>query len=82
MAQDTAHAKQHTERAHQWTGAKWPRTPHKQNNTPSEHTAEQEPSGPGHRTCGTTNHAGTPVNTSQGAQDTAHAIQHTERSHR
>ena len=58
-AQDTAHAKQHTERR----------------------TAEQEPSGPGHRTRNTTHRAGTPVNRSQVAQDTAHAKQHTERAH-
>ena len=50
VAQNTAQAKQHTERGHQRTGAKWFRTPHKQNNAPSAHTGEQEPSGPGHRT--------------------------------
>ena len=33
VAQDTAHATQHTERAPRCTGAKWPRTPHTQNNT-------------------------------------------------
>ena len=82
MAQDTAHAKQHTERAHRWTGAKWPMTPHKQNKAPSRHTGEQEPSGAGHRTRSTTQHAATPVNRSQGTQDTAHATQHTALAHR
>ena len=48
----------------------------------SENTGEQEPSGPGHRTRNTTHRAGTPVNRSQEAQDTAHAKQHTERAHR
>ena len=51
-------------------------------NTPSGHTGEQEPSGPGHRTHNTTNQAGTPVNRGQLAQDTAQAKQHTERAHR
>ena len=51
-------------------------------NTQSGHTGEQEPSGPGHRTRNTTNRAGTPVNSSQVAQDPAHATQHTERAHR
>ena len=41
-------------------------------NTPSGHTGEQEPSGPGHRTSKTTHRAGTPVNRSQVAQNTAH----------
>ena len=36
FAKDTAHATQRTERAHRWTGAKWPRTPH------TQHTGEQE----------------------------------------
>ena len=49
MAQDTAQAKQHTERAHP-TGAKWPKTLHTQSNAPNWHTGEQEPSGSGHRT--------------------------------
>ena len=43
-----------------------------QNNTPSGHTGEQEPSGPGHRTREAKHRAGTPVNRSQVAQDTAH----------
>ena len=33
MAQDTAHARQHAERAHPKTGTKWPRTPHTGDNT-------------------------------------------------
>ena len=73
MAQDTAHPTQHTERAKRSTGAKWPRTQHGQSNTPSGHTGEQEPSGPGHRTRNTTHLADTPVNGSQVAQDTAQA---------
>ena len=81
VAQDTAHPAQHAERAHWLTGAKWPRTPHKQNDAPSGHTGEQEPSGPGHRTSKTTHQAGTPVNRSQVAQDTAHATQHAEPAH-
>ena len=81
-AQDTAYAKQRTERAHRLTGAMGSRTPHTQNNTPSGHTGEHEPGGPGHRTRNTTHRAGTPVNRSQGAQDIAHATQHTERAHR
>ena len=81
MAQDTAHARQRTERAHRCTRANWPRTPHTQHNTPSVHTAGQEPSGPGHCTCKTTHRAGTTLNRSQVAQDTAHTAQHTERAH-
>ena len=72
MAQDTAQAKKRAERAHRGTGAKWPRTLHKQNNAPSGHTGELEPSGRGHRTSKTTHQAGTPVKRSQVAQDTAH----------
>ena len=53
-----------------------------QNNTPSGRTGEQEPGGPGHRTRNRTHPAGTSVNRSQVAQDTAHAKQHTERAHR
>ena len=34
-------------------------------NTPSGHTGEQGPSGPGHRTSESTHQAGTPVNRSQ-----------------
>ena len=82
MAQDTAHTKQHTEQTHRYTGAKCPSTPNTQHNKPSGRTGEQEPSGPGHRTRNATNHAGTPVNRSQVAQDTAQANQHTERAHR
>ena len=71
MAQDTLHARQRTERAHWCTGAKWPRTPHTQHNTPSGHSGEQEPSRPGHRKRNATHRTGTPVNRSQLAQDTA-----------
>ena len=39
--------------------------------TPSVPTCEAEPSGQGHRTRNTTNEAGTPVNRSQPAKDTA-----------
>ena len=53
-----------------------------QHNTQSGHTGEQEPSDPGHRTRNTTHRAGTLVNRSQVAQDTAHAKQGTERAHR
>ena len=82
MAQDTAHATQHTGRAHRRTGAKWPRTLHTQHNTPSEHTGEQKPRGPGHRTRKATHQAGAPVKRSQVAQDTAPATQHTQRAYR
>ena len=82
MAQDTARRKQKTEQADRWTGAKWPKTPHTQSNTPSGRTDEREPSGPEHRTRKATHRAGRPVNRSQGAQDTAHGKQHTERAHR
>ena len=43
-----------------------------QHNTPSEHSGEQEPAGPGHRRRTTANRAGTPVNRSPADQDTAH----------
>ena len=43
-----------------------------QRNAPSEHTGEQEPTGPGDSTRNTTHRGGTPVNRSQVAQDTAH----------
>ena len=79
-AQDTANATQNTELARWCTGAKGLRTPHTQSNAPSRHTGEQEPSSPGHRRRYTTNRAGTPVNRSQGAQDTANATQDTERA--
>ena len=49
-------------------------------NTPSEHSVEQEPSGPGKCARNTGHRAGTPVNRSQVAQDTAHAAQSTERA--
>ena len=61
MAEDTAHAAQRTEWAHRGTRAKLPRTPHTQCNKPSEHTGEQEPSGPGQRTSNTAQRAGTPL---------------------
>ena len=51
-------------------------------NTPSGHTGEEEPSGPGHHTRKAAQRAGTPVNRSQVARDTAQAQQHTERAHR
>ena len=51
-------------------------------NTLIGHTGEQEPRGPGHRTRKGTHRAGTPVNRSQVARDTAEAKQHTERAHR
>ena len=51
-------------------------------NTQSGHTGEQEPSGPGHRTRNTTNHAGAPVSRSQVAQHTADAKQRTQQAHR
>ena len=80
MAQDTAHATQDTERVHRGTEAKQPRTPRTQYHPPSGHTGEQEPSGPEHRTRNKTHQAGTPMNRSQGARDTAHTTQHTERA--
>ena len=58
------------------------RTRNPQHNTPRAHTGEQEPSGPGHRTPNTTHRAGTPVNRSELAQDTAHATEHTRPAHR
>ena len=81
VAQDTAHATQHTERAHQLSGAKYPRTPHTQQHTPSEHNRDQQPRGPGHRTRNTTHRVSVLVNGNQVAQDTAHAKQRTERAH-
>ena len=53
-----------------------------QQNTLSEHTAEPEPSGRGHRTRNTTGGANTPVKRSQAVHDTAHARQRAERAHR
>ena len=72
---------QHIERAHRRTGAKSPRTPHAQHNTQRGHTGEQDQSAPGHRTHNTTHRAGTPVNRSQVARDTAQAKQQTEHAH-
>ena len=51
-------------------------------NTRSRHTGEQEPRGPGHRTHNTKHLANTPGDNSQVAQDTARALQCTERAHR
>ena len=82
MDQDTAHAAKHTERTQRCTGAQLPRRPHTKHNTPSVHTAEQEPTGPGHRTRNTTRRAWTPLSSSQVAQDRSHATQHAERAHR
>ena len=55
-------------------------TPHMQRTARSEHTGEQEPSGPGHHTRKTMHRAGTLVNRSQVAQNTAHTTHHTERA--
>ena len=57
-------------------------TPHRQQEAPSEHTGEQEPSVLGHRTCDARHRACTPVNRSQVARDTAQAKQHTKQAHR
>ena len=65
VAKDSAHATQHTERAHRGTGAKWPRTSNTQHNTLSGHTVERERSCHKHRTGNTTHPAGTPVSSSQ-----------------
>ena len=68
-----------------WTSgcpAATPRARNAQQNTPTEHTAEQKPRGPGHRTPNKTHRAGTPENKGEGTQDTEHAAQHTERAHR
>ena len=51
-------------------------------NTPGGHTGEQEPRGPGPDTRNTTHRAGTPVNRSQVARDTAQAKQRTKRANR
>ena len=51
MAKDTAHAPQHTERAHRGSGVQWLRrahTQHKHTNAQSGRTGEKEPSGQGH----------------------------------
>ena len=78
MTKNTAHTRQHTGHAHGRRGVKCPRTPQTHHNTASLHTGDQEPSGPGHRTCNTTHGACIPVNRSQVAEDTAQATQHTE----
>ena len=81
MAQDITHATTHTERAHLRTEAKGPRTPYMQHNTPSQHTGEREPRGPKHRTRKATHGAGTHLNRSHVAEDTAQAKHRTERAH-
>ena len=78
-AKDTGHARQHTERAHWGIGAKGPRAPHTQHT--ERYTDSKEPSGQRHRTHNTTDRAGTPVNRSQVATETARATQHTQRAH-
>ena len=68
-----------------WTSerpAAKPRTRNPKHSTQSEHTGDQGPSCPGHRTCNTAHRAGAPVNRSHLAQDTVHTKQHTERAHR
>ena len=60
VAQETVDATHHTKRAHRSTGAKWPRTPHTQHNTPRRGTGKQEPSCPGQGTRKPTDGAGTP----------------------
>ena len=82
MAHNIAHTAQHTARAHQGKGAKWPSTPHTQDNAPSEQTSEQEAGGPGHCTRKRTHREGTTMNRSKVAQETAHTRQRTERSRR
>ena len=52
-----------------------------QNNAPSGHTGAQEPDGQGHRTRKATHRAGTPLNTSHVAEDTAKVKQRTHRTH-
>ena len=75
LTKNTAHTTQHTEQAHRRARAKWPRTPQSQHNTPSGHTGVQEPSGQGHHTGNTSHRAGTPVNRSEVAKDTAHTAE-------
>ena len=82
VAQDTAHTAQHTERAHRFTEAKWPRTPHTKHNAPSGHTGERESSSPGYRTRKTIQQMCIPVNSRQVVQDIAQAGQRTERTNR
>ena len=75
MAQDMAHATQHTKLAQRGTRAKWPGTLQTQYNTPSEHAGEQEPSSLGHRTHSTTHRGCAPGNSK-------HECSHTERTRR
>ena len=56
-------------------------TAYTQRNVPSEHTSDQEQSGPGHRTRNATREASTPVSRNEVAQDTAHATQRAEQAH-
>ena len=65
VAQDTSHTTQSTEPTHRGTRAKWPRTLRAQHRALREHTGEQGPSVPGHRTRNTKHQANTPVNRSQ-----------------
>ena len=74
MAKYTVHAKQPTERAHRWAGAKWPRTPHTQHNTPRWHTGEQQPSGPG-----PTTHVGRPGDRKEPTPHGSHALRRPSR---
>ena len=52
-----------------------------QHKAPSEHTGEQELSGPRHRARNTMHRASTLLNRSQVAQDMAEATQRPERAH-
>ena len=45
-----------------------------QGDTPSGHTGEQEPGGPGHLTSKATHRGGTPLNRSQVAQDNEEVV--------
>ena len=80
MARHTAQAKQHTEAGGPVNRSQVAKDNAHTDNTPSGHTGEQEPSGPGHRTSKATHRARTPLKRSQVAQDTAHAKQRTERA--
>ena len=80
MAKNTTHTAQRTELARCRRGAKWCRTRHTQQNAPSEHTGQQEPSGPGHRTRNTAHGVGTPVYMGEVAKKTGQATQRSERA--
>ena len=75
MGQDTADTTRHTERPHRSTRAKWPRTPHTKHNSASEHTGQQDSSGPRHDTRNTTHRADPAVNRSKVALNTTHTTQ-------